>query len=297
MKRVTPAHARPAAAALCCVLAAACSRDPGTQTKTRQSAITCTPMYPGDPSCPDLPPGLSFVDDAASFVPIANETTADLVARRVDADGRRTIAYREGAAETPLFSAGYPIYAQGIKVGTGTVVCSGVAPAVSDLTTATLYCRATSGGAWSDAVDLGARAWLTDLEVDPADADAAIITYKIFETSPMDMSPAGLDQSITCERRRWSAAGFGGAQPCTTPNLAGTPCDDNDRCTTNDRWVDDGVCRGDYVVINGCSDPSECEYDVSQCPPAPEPGTACNDGNPDTTNDKIQGDGQCVGDL
>ena len=55
--------------------------------------------------------------------------------------------------------------------------------------------------------------------------------------------------------------------------------------------------RGEYVVVDGCADPSECEYDVDKCPPAPAPGTACNDGYPNTINDKIQNDGQCVGEL
>jgi hypothetical protein len=278
-----------------CALAAACDRD--VDTETQQQAATCSPQYPGDPSCPDLPPGLSFVDVAATPVPIRNETTADLVARKAAADGRRTIAYRKGATETPLFTSGYPVYAQGIKVGTGTIACAGIATTVSDLTNAALHCRATTGAAWSAAVNLGARAWLTDLKVDPTDAGRAILTYKLYTTNPLDTSATGLQQAITCQRRSWRAGVLSAPAACTTPPLVGGVCNDNDRCTTNDKWLTNTMCRGTYVVIDGCSDPSACAYDVNKCPPAPAPGTTCNDGSPDTTNDKIQSDGQCVGDL
>lgn len=278
---------------LFCLIAAACDRQPATSA--RQAAVTCTPQYPGDPSCPEQPAGISFVDDSAAAIAIVNETAADLVGRLVDTDGRRAVFYRQGGAETPLFTAGYPIYAQGIRVNSGTVVCGGIAPSASDLTAATLYCRGTTGTSWTDSDDLGARAWLTDLQVDPADASRAIITYKVYETSPVDTSEAGLQQNIVCFRRTWVGGVLGAPTPCTEPTVVGTACDDNDRCTTNDHWISDSICRGDYVVVDGCADPSECEYDVNKCPPAPEPGTACNDGYPNTINDMIQSDGQCVG--
>jgi hypothetical protein len=255
-------------------------------------------MYPGDPSCPDQPAGITFVDDSVAAIPIVNESSADLVGRLVDPDGRRTVSYRQGSTETPLFATGYPVYAQGIKVGSGTIVCGGIAGSATELTTATLYCRGTTGGTWSDADDLGARAWLTNLEVDPADASRAIITYKVYETSPVDTSEAGLQQTISCFHRTWQGGVLSAPTPCTeTDIVVGSACDDNDRCTTNDHWVSDSMCRGDYVVVDGCADPSECEYDVNKCPPAPAPGSACNDGYPNTINDKIQNDGQCVGQL
>lgn len=279
---------------LICVLAVACDRQPATQA--RQSAVNCMPQYPGDPSCPEQPAGITFLDDSVAVMPIVNESAADLVGRLVDTDGRRAVLYREGGTETPLFAAGYPVYAQGIRVGSGTVVCSGIAAGPSDLTAASLYCRGTSGTAWTDAEDLGARAWLEDLTVDPADDARAIITYKVYETSPADTSEAGLLQNITCMRRTWAGGVLSAPTPCPSADIVvGTECNDNDRCTTNDRWIDNTTCRGDYVVVNGCTDPSECEYDVNQCPPAPQPGAACNDGYPSTINDKIQSDGQCVG--
>lgn len=279
---------------LFCVLAVACDRQPATQA--RQSAVNCMPQYPGDPSCPDQPTGVTFRDDVVAAIPILNESGADLVGRLVDGDGRRAVFYREGATETPLFNAGYPIYAQGIRVGSGTVVCSGIAPGSTDLSAPSLYCRGTVGTAWTDAEDLGARAWLADLQIDPADASRAIITYKVYETSPVDTSEAGLLQNITCQRRTWAGGVLSAPEACPSEDIVvGTECNDNDRCTTNDRWINDSTCRGDYVVVDGCADPSECEYDVDQCPPAPDQGTACNDGYPSTINDTIQNDGQCVG--
>jgi hypothetical protein len=276
---------------LFCVLAVACDRQPATQA--RQSGMYC---YPGDPSCVDLPTGISFKDDVVAAIPIVNESSADLVGRLMDGDGRRAVLYREGTTETPLFNAGYPIYSQGIRVGSGTVVCSGVAPGPADLTTPTLYCRGKTASSWTDADDLGARAWLDDLEVDPADAARAIITYKVYETSPADTSEAGLLQNVACMRRTWAGGVLSAPTPCPSADIVvGSECNDNDRCTTNDRWVSDSMCRGDYVVVNGCANPSECEYDVNQCPPMPPAGTACNDGYPSTINDKIQQDGQCVG--
>jgi hypothetical protein len=276
---------------LFCVLAVACDRQPATQG--RQSAVFC---YPGDPSCVDPPAGITFKDDSVAAIPIVNETAADLVGRLVDPDGRRAVLYREGATETPLFTAGYPIYAQGIRVGSGTLVCGGIAPGASDLTAPTLYCRGTTGSSWSDADDLGVRAWLQNLAVDPADPARAIITYKVYETSPLDTSEAGLQQNIACFRRTWAGGVLSAPTPCPSADIVvGAECNDNDRCTTNDRWISDSICRGAYVVVDGCGDPSECEYDVNKCPPAPAQGTACNDGYPSTINDTIQGDGQCVG--
>jgi hypothetical protein len=270
----------------------ACGSDPSSDTA--QAAMSC---YPGYPGCDDGPPdGVSFLDVDVVSVPIDNDSSADLVARPAASDGRRTIHYRHGGSETLLFGSGYPIYAAGVKVGSGTVVCSGIAATAADLTDTSLRCRASSGGAWSANVDLGARAWLEELAVDTSDADKAVIAYKIYETSPMDVSPAGFEQDVTCLRRTWQGGVWSEPTECAPEIVIGSPCDDNNPCTINDRWVSEGICQGDYIVIDGCGEPGECDYDVSQCPPVPPAGTPCDDGFPNTINDRIRSDGHCVGD-
>jgi hypothetical protein len=89
--------------------------------------------------------------------------------------------------------------------------------------------------------------------------------------------------------------------------LPGTACNDGDACTLNDTWSancqcagtpsgdsdGDGVCN----ALDGCpSDPGKTVPGQCGCG-NPEPGTACNDGNPATVGDVIRPNCQCAGQL
>ena len=97
----------------------------------------------------------------------------------------------------------------------------------------------------------------------------------------------------------------------------GTPCDDGTACTTGD--VIDANCTcigtpvlvddGDPCTLDSC-DPINGVSHVFQdsdgdgtcdandlCPGGPEPGTACNDGYPNTSGDVIQSNCSCAGIL
>ncbi len=80
---------------------------------------------------------------------------------------------------------------------------------------------------------------------------------------------------------------------CTT----GATCDDGDVCTTGDMFDADCNCVGTPVEDNdgdGFCAVEDCDDNDASLPTAP--GTACDDGNPDTDNDVIGADGcTCAG--
>ena len=76
-------------------------------------------------------------------------------------------------------------------------------------------------------------------------------------------------------------------------------CDDGDEETID--YLDEyGVCHHVKTVVEPCD---ECPDDPNKTAPGecgcgnPDPGTACDDGNDNTANDKINGDCQCEGEL
>lgn len=86
------------------------------------------------------------------------------------------------------------------------------------------------------------------------------------------------------------------------PNLPATPgtaCDDGNPNTVNDQIQADGCsCEGtfDPCVANGGDSDDDGVCDNDDCAPndpnlPATPGTACDDGNPNTSNDQIQSDG------
>lgn len=81
--------------------------------------------------------------------------------------------------------------------------------------------------------------------------------------------------------------------------LPGTPCDDGNPNTTNDSIGPNCNCVGN-LIIPGCMDPASCNYnplatiDDGSCL---YPGVLCDDNNPNTINDSINPDCNCVGDL
>ncbi len=112
--------------------------------------------------------------------------------------------------------------------------------------------------------------------------------------------------------------------------LPGTPCNDGNACTTNDTWNASCQCVGTPVVcndndpcttdacVNGscvftplpdsdgdgvCNAQDGCPNDPLKTSPGqcgcgnPEPGTACNDGNPQTVGDQIGSNCVCAGQL
>ena len=86
------------------------------------------------------------------------------------------------------------------------------------------------------------------------------------------------------------------------PTTPGTSCDDGDSNTINDVILADGcTCAGTFqcpIDLDNdgvCSD-VDCDDNDPNVPTTP--GTACNDGNPNTNNDVIQADGcTCAGVL
>ncbi|MEO8590684.1 MAG: hypothetical protein ABI432_15015, partial [Flavobacteriales bacterium] len=73
----------------------------------------------------------------------------------------------------------------------------------------------------------------------------------------------------------------------------GTPCNDNNVCTTNDVIGTNCQCAGTFADTDadGTCDANDL------CPGGPEPGTACNDNNSATINDIIQENCLCAGTL
>jgi uncharacterized delta-60 repeat protein len=79
----------------------------------------------------------------------------------------------------------------------------------------------------------------------------------------------------------------------------GTPCDDGNPNTTNDSIGSNCNCVGN-LIVTGCMDPASCNYnplatiDNGSCL---YPGSLCNDNNPNTINDSINPDCNCIGDI
>ncbi|MFM8597255.1 MAG: T9SS type A sorting domain-containing protein [Flavobacteriales bacterium] len=79
----------------------------------------------------------------------------------------------------------------------------------------------------------------------------------------------------------------------------GQPCNDNNPNTINDSINPDCNCTGD-IIVYGCTDPLSCNYNPlanmndNTCiyPDAP-----CDDNNPDTYNDALDSNCNCVGTL
>ena len=81
--------------------------------------------------------------------------------------------------------------------------------------------------------------------------------------------------------------------------LPGSPCNDNNPNTINDSIGPNCNCVG-VLIVPGCTDPLACNYN----PLANQnngtciyPGASCDDGNPNTTNDSIGANCNCVGNL
>ncbi len=79
----------------------------------------------------------------------------------------------------------------------------------------------------------------------------------------------------------------------------GSPCDDGNPNTTNDSIGPNCNCVGN-LIVPGCMDPASCNYnplatiDDGSCL---YPGSLCNDNNPNTINDSINPDCNCIGDV
>ncbi|MBS1568056.1 MAG: thrombospondin type 3 repeat-containing protein [Bacteroidetes bacterium] len=88
------------------------------------------------------------------------------------------------------------------------------------------------------------------------------------------------------------------------PALPGTPCDDGSDCTVNDAFNAACQCTGVFQDADNdgtCDAQDGCPNDPNKVAPGncgcglPEPGTACNDGDPATVNDAVDLNCQCTG--
>ena len=84
------------------------------------------------------------------------------------------------------------------------------------------------------------------------------------------------------------------------PRPDGTECDDGNACTRTDTCVA-GACTGTDQAIcspqDQCHDAGTCDLVTGRCSNPPKPdGTACDDGNPDTTSDACVA-GTCSGEV
>ncbi|MCW5890241.1 MAG: hypothetical protein KIT14_06780 [bacterium] len=82
-----------------------------------------------------------------------------------------------------------------------------------------------------------------------------------------------------------------------TPVANGTPCDDDDRCTNQDR-CQSGVCTGTPAVFcagDQCNTAGVCNPLTGACEDIPKTGADCNDTNPCTVGDKCTATGVCQG--
>ncbi len=91
--------------------------------------------------------------------------------------------------------------------------------------------------------------------------------------------------------------GCGSAEPSTV-------CNDNNACTINDVIQANCACSGTFQDTDGdgtCNANDGCPNDPAKIAPgqcgcnAPEPGTACDDGNANTTGDAIDPNCTCIG--
>jgi len=75
-------------------------------------------------------------------------------------------------------------------------------------------------------------------------------------------------------------------------------CNDEDPATSNDRWTENCLCRGE--IMPGCNDVSACNYDATATQndgTCYYVGEACNDNNGNTANDTWSSTCGCVGQL
>jgi hypothetical protein len=88
------------------------------------------------------------------------------------------------------------------------------------------------------------------------------------------------------------------------PFDAGTPCNDNNGCTSGEKCNGAGSCgSGTEKVCNSASSPGQCYADMGTCVPADggcvyptrDAGTPCNDGVACTHTDQCNGVGSCSG--
>jgi hypothetical protein len=80
----------------------------------------------------------------------------------------------------------------------------------------------------------------------------------------------------------------------------GDPCDDGLAETSGDMISADCICAGGVVMTTGCTNPSACNYDMNAAMDDGScffVGDACDDGLVETTNDVIDMDCMCVGDV
>jgi MYXO-CTERM domain-containing protein len=90
-----------------------------------------------------------------------------------------------------------------------------------------------------------------------------------------------------------------GVDPCYGQS-DGTYCDDGDACTRSDFCLS-GKCTGTNPKIcaaaQQCQKPGQCDWQTGECVyPAKTNGTTCDDGNPNTTNDRCS-NSKCIGDA
>jgi len=77
----------------------------------------------------------------------------------------------------------------------------------------------------------------------------------------------------------------------------GTPCDDGNPCTEEDRFFL-GVCGGRPKDCSELDDPcnrSDCDPATGECYRIPRPSRPCDDGDPRTRNDRCDETGECIG--
>lgn len=92
----------------------------------------------------------------------------------------------------------------------------------------------------------------------------------------------------------------------TVPGQVGSSCDDGSDCTLNDVLNAACQCTGTFQDTDNdgtCDAQDGCPNDPNKIAPGncgcgmPEPGTACNDGNPTTVNDAVDLNCQCTGET
>jgi hypothetical protein len=77
----------------------------------------------------------------------------------------------------------------------------------------------------------------------------------------------------------------------------GVPCDDGNPCTTNDINLG-AFCGGtprDCSSLDDACNYGACDPETGECVRVPRPGRPCNDGDPNTLNDRCDIRGECTG--
>jgi len=150
------------------------------------------------------------------------------------------------------------------------------------------------GTAWDDAygMDLypGNKVVLAGFSAQ-TNTQHAVARYAYGAATPV----AGCMDPLSCNYNCLATVSNGS---CLYPN---TPCNDGNPLTINDSTDANCNCVGQLVTnIPGCMNPNACNYnpqatvDDGSCI---LPGTPCNDNNPNTINDSIGPNCNCVGEL